>query len=124
MNISNIWKELKAPRIVRTGLKPYKTKGFSKSDSELKAGETIIVILLFLKTGNFMFGCRFLSFETKSNENLGLICQIGPPMKLHQLLIYHFVDFTRFLDWKCSHVVFKGACVFKGYLLVNKKKLK
>ena len=56
INIFNIWKELKAPRIVRTGLKSCKTKGFSKSDSELKAGETIIVILLFLKTGNFMFG--------------------------------------------------------------------
>ena len=36
INISNTWKELKAPRIVTTGLNPCKTKEFSNFDSELK----------------------------------------------------------------------------------------
>ena len=56
INISNVWKQLKAPRIVTKDLNPSKTKGFSNFESAFKAAGTIIAIWLFLRTDSFMFG--------------------------------------------------------------------
>ena len=84
----------------------------------LKVSETLArVVHLLGKQGPALRGRRKSSDASHNQSNfLVLVDEIAlyyPLLKIIWRIHYHFVDFTRFLGWKCSHVAFKGVCVFK-----------